>query len=97
MPYQRLCRRSQGTPSQSARSRTNQRLDDAQYEALYQYLDYMIDLDLSVNTNDIRKAANLILQLNYTRSLPPVVSKQWPYNFMKQHPQHTKAKRHLTG
>ena len=54
MSYYKIIRRHQGKPSRTLRHRTNQRLDDTQYEALYRYLDYMMDLDLSVTPNDIQ-------------------------------------------
>jgi hypothetical protein len=64
--YYKIIRRHQGKPSRTQRHRTNQRLDDAQYKALYRYLDYMMDLDIGVGPYDIQHAANLILRLNHT-------------------------------
>jgi hypothetical protein len=93
--YFKIIRRHQRKPSRANRHRTNQRLDDSQYKALYRYLDYMMDLDLGVSPDDIQHAANHILRLNHTGPNPPTVSSQWPYRFMKQHPEYTQVKRHL--
>ena len=93
--YQRLRRRLQGKPSRSTRPPTNQRLDDAQYSALYRYLDYRMDLDIGVGADDIREAANMILRSDHAGDEPPMVSKMWPYSFMKQHPQYNRSKRYL--
>jgi hypothetical protein len=94
--YHRLIRRNRGFLSRTTRPHTDLRLDNAQCDTLYQYLDYMMDMDLGVSADDIRNAANMILQTNHQDSTPPPkVSKQWPYNFMKQHPQYSKVKRHV--
>jgi hypothetical protein len=56
----------------------------------------MMDMDIGTSADDIRNAANMILRTNHRDSTPPPkVSKQCPYNFMKQHPQYSKVKRHV--
>jgi hypothetical protein len=60
--YIRLCARIAGKDSKSTRKPTNQRLDPAQYSALYEYLDQLDDIGASPSATLVRNAANAILE-----------------------------------
>jgi hypothetical protein len=59
--YYQLTQKHQGYLSQTTHPHMNLRLDTAQYVALYQYLDYIMDMDIGTLADDIQNAANMIL------------------------------------
>lgn len=95
--YQRLYRRIQGKASKSTRQPTQQPLDPAQLNALYTYIDQFDEIGAPVGHRGIRKAANEILKRSHTDplTLPPVVSQNWPYRFIRRNKQYTKKRRRV--
>lgn len=94
VPYDRLRCRINGVNSRSTRPRTNQRLDRAQYETLYQYIDRLDHARTAPTPQLLRKDVNEILKRNHENPFikPPTISKNWPYRFLKLHPEYTKKK-----
>jgi helix-turn-helix, Psq domain len=78
VPYTTLYNRIHGRGSRSTRSRTNLRLDNTQYEALYQYyLGRLDDLGESPTSKMLETAANTLLRRCHTdpQKPPPKVVK----------------------
>lgn len=94
LPYQRLLRKINGGNSRSTRARTNERLDKAQYEALFIYIERLDAAGVPPTPEMVRIAANEILERNHQDSAtkPPTVGKDWAYRFIKKHPQYNKRK-----
>ncbi|EEP78148.1 predicted protein [Uncinocarpus reesii 1704] len=86
--YHRLRRRILHVPSRSTRRRTNLRLTEEQYKALYEYLELLAKDGAAVTPQMLRDAANSILCESHTdpNTPPPTVGKGWQYRFIEMHP-----------
>ncbi|EER28895.1 mariner-Tc1 transposon family protein [Coccidioides posadasii C735 delta SOWgp] len=86
--YHRLRRRILNVPSRSTRKRTNLRLTEEQYKALYEYLELLGKEGTSVTPQMLRDTANSILRESHTdpNTPPPTVGKGWQYRFIEMHP-----------
>lgn len=92
--YRSLLQRISGGNSRSTRSRTNERLDKAQYEAIFEYIDRLDQIGAPPTPNMLKATANEILKRNHQDSSipPPTVGDNWPYRFIKKHPQYFKRR-----
>ena len=94
VPYERLRYRIRGGNSRSTRPRTNDRLENAQYETVYQYIDRLDCVGAAPTPQLLRKDVNEILARNHSdpSTKPPTVGKNWPYRFLRTHPEYIKQK-----
>lgn len=82
-----------GIPSKSMHSHTNLRLTDAQYKAIFEYLNQLEDLGTPATPQLLQHATNQILEQHHQDPTvdPPTVSSNWPYQFLKMHSQYNKT------
>ena len=95
--YPRLRRRIAGRASKTTRGHPNRRLDPAQYSALYEQIDRFDDTGAPLSAQDVRKAADAILERDHTdpTTAPPKVSRNWPYRFLQQTDRYIKRPRRV--
>ncbi|KNG82051.1 hypothetical protein ANOM_010733 [Aspergillus nomiae NRRL 13137] len=96
--YPRLRRRIAGRACKTTREHPNRRLDPAQYSALYEQIDRFDDTGAPLSAQDVRKAADAILERDHTdpTTAPPKVSRNWPYRFLQQTDRYIKRPRRVT-
>jgi len=82
VPYQKLLQRYNGRPAADSLGGHNKTLDDAQEQALLQYIDRCSELGRPCKHKHIELAANSILRASGN---PNIVSRAWTSQFIKRH------------
>ena len=85
VPYQKLLQRYNGRPAADSLAGHNKTLDDAQEQALLQYIDHCSELGRPCKHKHIELAANSILRASDS---PNIVSWAWISWFIKHHKVH---------
>lgn len=86
VPYQRLRHRLQGIKAQKGLPGQHHKLSDAQETALCRYIDRLDRINLSIQNELVRDAANHILsETTLPGKTPPVVGINWVTRFLRRH------------
>ena len=92
--YRSLLQWIRGENSRSSQNRTNEWLNEHQYQTIFEYIDRLNQIEASSTLNMLQEITDRILQRNHQN---PTVSsskigKNWPYRFVKKHPQYFRQK-----